>query len=90
MLSSDDTSEEQLEEVMKEVEAEEAEEDAKEQQAVAWLQSREEKKMAIQVGLSSHHLIWFQGNCHTGCFFNWYPPKKLKYGKPRLGESTLT
>ena len=20
----------------------------------------------------------------------WYPPKKLKYGKPRLGESTLT
>ena len=50
MLSSDETSEEQLEEVMKEVEAEEAEEDAKEQQAVAWLQSREEKKMAIQVG----------------------------------------
>ena len=27
---------------------------------------------------------------HTGCFFNWYPPKKLKYGKPWLGESTLT
>ena len=27
---------------------------------------------------------------HTGCFFNWYPPKKLKYRKPRLGESTLT
>ena len=24
------------------------------------------------------------------CFFNWYPPKKLKYGKPRLGVSTLT
>ena len=23
-------------------------------------------------------------------FFRWYPPKKLKYGKPRLGESTLT
>ena len=23
-------------------------------------------------------------------FFNWYPPKKLKYVKPRLGESTLT
>ena len=22
--------------------------------------------------------------------FNWYPPKKLKYGKPRLGVSTLT
>ena len=27
---------------------------------------------------------------YTGCFFNWYPPKKVKYGKPRLGESTLT
>ena len=26
----------------------------------------------------------------TGCFFHWYPAKKLKYGKPRLGESTLT
>ena len=25
-----------------------------------------------------------------GVFFNWYPPKKLKYRKPRLGESTLT
>ena len=25
-----------------------------------------------------------------GFFFHWYPPKKLKYGKPRLGESTLT
>ena len=27
-----------------------------------------------------------------GCFFllHWYPPKKLKYGKPRFGESTLT
>ena len=25
-----------------------------------------------------------------GDFFHWYPPKKLKYGKPRLGESTLT
>ena len=25
-----------------------------------------------------------------GGFFHWYPPKKLKYGKPRLGESTLT
>ena len=23
-------------------------------------------------------------------FFNWYPPKKLKYEKPRLGESTAT
>ena len=23
-------------------------------------------------------------------FFHWASPKKLKYGKPRLGESTLT
>ena len=23
-------------------------------------------------------------------FSHWYPPKKLKYGKPRLGVSTLT
>ena len=23
-----------------------------------------------------------------GVFFNWYPPKKLKYGKPKLGESS--
>ena len=23
-------------------------------------------------------------------FFHWYPIKKVKYGKPRLGESTLT
>ena len=29
-------------------------------------------------------------NDHKGCFFRWYPPKKLKYGKPRLGVSTLT
>ena len=36
-------------------------------------------------------LIWFQiGLAYTGCFFNWYPPKKLKYVKPKLGESTLT
>ena len=25
-----------------------------------------------------------------GVFFNWYPPKNLKYGKPRLGESSST
>ena len=27
---------------------------------------------------------------HTGCFLHWASLKKLKYGKPRLGESTLT
>ena len=26
----------------------------------------------------------------TGWFFSLVPPKKLKYGKPKLGESTLT
>ena len=31
-----------------------------------------------------------QLNIYTGCFFHWYPPNKLKFGKPRLGESTLT
>ena len=35
----------------------------------------------------------FKQHCHTKLsyrvFFNWYPPKKLKYGKPRLGVSTL-
>ena len=25
-----------------------------------------------------------------GVFLRWASPKKLKYGKPRLGESTLT
>ena len=29
-------------------------------------------------------------NTIQGVFFHWYPPKKSKYGKPRLGESTLT
>ena len=29
-------------------------------------------------------------NYIKGVFFNWYPPKKLKYGKPRLGASMLT
>ena len=32
----------------------------------------------------------FSESTNTGYFFHWYPPKKLKYGKPRLGESTLT
>ena len=32
-----------------------------------------------------------QHHCHIqGNFFHWYPPKKFKYRKPRLGESTLT
>ena len=40
---------------------------------------------------TDQHLLKLKGSAlYTGCFFNWYPPKKLKYGKPRLGESTLT
>ena len=29
-------------------------------------------------------------NIYRVFFSHWYSPKKLKYGKPRLGESTLT
>ena len=36
-------------------------------------------------------LISVTGVIVQGVFFlHWYPPKELKYGKPRLGESTLT
>ena len=37
-----------------------------------------------------HHKTIIMTIITTGCFFSWYPPKKLKYGKPRVGESTLT
>ena len=37
------------------------------------------------------YFVWVFGVFFVqGVFFHWYPPKKLKYGKPRLGESTLT
>ena len=39
----------------------------------------------IQLQFASDVQLYIQG-----VFFNWYPPKKLKYVKPRLGESTLT
>ena len=42
-----------------------------------------------QIKLVNRIKITKEGH-YTGCFFNWYPPKKLKYGKPRLGVSTLT
>ena len=41
-------------------------------------------KITLNINLINWNLII------QGVFFNWYPPKKLKYGKPRLGESTLT
>ena len=36
------------------------------------------------------YILYIYTPVYTGCFFNWYAPKKLKYGKPRLGESTAT
>ena len=64
------------------------------------------KKPLVASTIGAHYLNFFSANVYflvnftstewlydydyTGCFFNWYPPKKLKYGKPRLGESTLT
>ena len=53
---------------------------------------------ATKSGFAAHHLLVFEiyflsssfGFETQGVFFHWYPPKKLKYGKPRLGESTLT
>ena len=62
--------------------------------------SRPEKLLRL-VPLTDQGLRWtsqlplkissYSGRSYTGCFFShWYPPKKLKYGKPRLGESTLT
>ena len=43
------------------------------------LSVNEEKKLSLVMA------VYVQG-----VFFNWYPPKKLKYGKPRLDVSTLT
>ena len=41
--------------------------------------------------LSAHNPSSEQHNTFVqGVFFNWYPPKKLKYVKSQLGESTLT
>ena len=36
------------------------------------------------------NLVWCQVDIYTGWFFSLVPPKKLKYGKPRLGQSMLT
>ena len=47
------------------------------------LKSQVSKVICVQI------LKW-RSVSDTGCFFNWYPPKKLKCGKPSLGESTLT
>ena len=39
---------------------------------------------------NSNSRTWRRNGLSLCVFFNWYPPKKLKYGKPRLGVSTLT
>ena len=39
-----------------------------------------------------HTKIWQKAvgqSIYRVFFFHWYPPKKLKYEKPRLDESTL-
>ena len=40
--------------------------------------------------LPPHQIPCISRYGHTGCFLHWASPQKLKYGKPRLGESTLT
>ena len=46
-----------------------------------WVRLRLKQNLAVLVALRSWYRVFF---------FNWYPPKKLNYGKPRLGESTAT
>ena len=49
------------------------------------------KETAAQLNLQTlFNIIIKDANEIQGDFFHWYPPKKLKHGKPRLGESTLT
>ena len=39
--------------------------------------------------IKGHLIIELYGGMeYTGCFFTGPPPKKLRYGKPRLGEVT--
>ena len=48
--------------------------------------------VAMHAVLSWFMLAWrkIETTNVQGVFFHWNPQKKLKYGKPRLGESTLT
>ena len=41
----------------------------------------------LGIRINKYRLEW---KVNYRVFFHWCPPKKLKYGKPRLGESTLT
>ena len=44
----------------------------------------------IVASLSNSFVLIDKHDNVQGDFFHWYPPKKLKYVKPRLGESTST
>ena len=49
-----------------------------------WAMSESKRFFAIDEKHKTYLIV-------QGVFFlHWYLPKKLKYGKPRLGESTLT
>ena len=47
--------------------------------------STNESLSSVQLKLNGMNYLYLNVQ---GVFFHWYPPKK--YGKPRLGESTLT
>ena len=44
---------------------------------------------SLCLSILEHKLATLVLQVSTGYFVHWYPPKKLKYGKPRLGESML-
>ena len=67
---------------------------------IQWIQARE---VFMVPGTEYHHLtcqvsfllgilafLHYMWMLTYRVFFHRYPPKKLKYGKPRYGESTLT
>ena len=58
---------------------------------LTWRQCRltRRSQARIVVGILSTTVYSIQF-IEQGDFFNWYPPKKFKYVKPRLGASTLT
>ena len=49
--------------------------------------------ISVQIGIANKRIViglLCSRLFMQGVFFHWYPPKKLKYGKPRSGESKLT
>ena len=51
------------------------------------LSSQSNKPADLEVSCTIYRYL---ENVIQGVFFNWCPPKKLKYLEPRLGESTST